>query len=196
MSRTRFGSAGLVHSTIRAAAQVAAGQATAQVASGVVASLVQRLVWSMTMIKISSVAVGVILVGLTGYGVGLAAQRAGESRSVPTVAQIDGNQAGQDGGPGRGSTRDQQEVRPQGKPKAKTAGRARIYSNVAVCNDDPDDCSGRVDGQERGRHLRARLGVAPGPARSIKRSRLRVRRPTSRMPHSPARWPKSLLSNT
>jgi len=119
----------LVRSTIGVAARVAAGQATAGVASGVVASLVQRVVWSMTMIKISSVAVGVILVGLTGYGVGLAAQRAGESRSVPRVAQIDGNQAGQDGELGRAQP-DSKKAAAR-KPEAKTAGRERIYSNVS-----------------------------------------------------------------
>ncbi|MFI5454405.1 MAG: sigma-70 family RNA polymerase sigma factor [Isosphaerales bacterium] len=119
----------LIHSTVRAATQVVAGQAMAQVASGVVASLVQRVVWSMTMIKINSVALGVILVGLTGYGVGLAAQRARESRSVLRVAAIDGNQAGRDGGLGR--------AQPDSKkpaalnPAAKTAGRERIYSNVS-----------------------------------------------------------------
>jgi RNA polymerase sigma factor (sigma-70 family) len=58
----------LVRSTIRAASQVAAGQATSQVASGVVASLVQQFLWSVTMSKVSSVVVGVALVGLMGYG--------------------------------------------------------------------------------------------------------------------------------
>jgi len=118
----------LVHATIRAAAQVAAGQAMARVASGVVVSLVQRLVWSMTMIKINSVVVGVILVGLTGYGVGLAAQRAGESRSVPRVAQIDGNQAERDDGLG-GAQPDSK--KPAARKKAKTAGAEKIYSNVS-----------------------------------------------------------------
>jgi len=120
----------LVHSTIRAAAQAAAGQATAQVASGVVASLVQRVVWSMTMIKISSVAVGVILVGLTAYGVGLAAQRAGESRSVLRVSDINGNKAEQDGGLGRAQSATSKKSAAR-KPEAKTAGREKIYSNFS-----------------------------------------------------------------
>ncbi len=58
----------LVHSTIKAASQVAAGRATAQVASGLVSSLVQGFLWSMTMSKINSVVVGVALVGLMGFG--------------------------------------------------------------------------------------------------------------------------------
>ena len=45
-----------------------------------------------------SVVAGVVLLGLSGYGVGLAAERAGESRSVPRVAHINGNQDEHDGG--------------------------------------------------------------------------------------------------
>ncbi|MFI5456649.1 MAG: sigma-70 family RNA polymerase sigma factor [Isosphaerales bacterium] len=119
----------LVHSTIQAAARVAAGQATSQAVSGVVASLIQQVVWSMTMIKISSVMVGVILVGLTGYGVGLAALRAGESRSVAREAPIDAIQAGQDGGLGRAQPGSRKPA--ARKPEAKTAGREKIYANVA-----------------------------------------------------------------
>jgi len=81
----------------------------------------------MTMIKISSVVVGVILVGLTGYGVGLAAQRARESRSVLRVAQIDGNQVGRDGRPGQAQPDTKKAA--AGKPEATTAGRERIYSD-------------------------------------------------------------------
>jgi len=119
----------LIHSTIRAAAPVATGQATAHAASGVVASLVQRVVWSMTMIKINSVAAGVILAGLTVYGVGVAAQRAGESRAVLRAAPIDGNQAGQDGRPGQSQPETSKKSAAR-KPGAKTAGRENIYSNA------------------------------------------------------------------
>jgi len=119
----------LVHATVRAAAQVGAGKATAQVASGAIASLVQRVVWSMTMIKINSVAMGVVLVGLSGYGVGLATQRAGESRSAPSVARVDGNQAGQNGGLGPAQPEIRQKSA-QGKPEAKTADRQIIQNNI------------------------------------------------------------------
>jgi multidrug resistance efflux pump len=84
----------------------------------------------MTMIKISSVVMGVILVGLTVYGVGLAAQRAGESRPVKTVARIDGNGAGQVGEIGQAQPEISKNSA-QGKPAAKLANRERIYSNVA-----------------------------------------------------------------
>jgi RNA polymerase sigma factor (sigma-70 family) len=119
----------LVHSTVRAAGQIAAGQAAAQVASGFVASVVQRVIWSMTMIKFSSVALGVIFVGLTAYGVGLAAQRAGVSRPVKSVDRIDGNGAGQVGELGQAHP-DATKNSAQDTPAAKTAGRQRIYSNV------------------------------------------------------------------
>ena len=56
--------------------------------SGVVASLVQRVLWSMTMIKISGVAAGVVLVGLAGYGVGTAAQQAGQPQPCARVGQV------------------------------------------------------------------------------------------------------------
>ena len=117
----------LVQATIRAAAHVAAGRATAQVVSGTIALLVQRMVWSMAMIKISSVMVGVVLLGLTGYGIGRAAQRAGESRSGLRVAQIDGERADQ------GVQAQPKEFRKATRrdPDAKTAGRNRVYSNVA-----------------------------------------------------------------
>jgi HlyD family secretion protein len=63
----------LVFSTIRAAAQLAAGKAT--VAGGLVATLVQRTLWSMTMSKISALVASVALLGLVGYGAGVAASK-------------------------------------------------------------------------------------------------------------------------
>ena len=56
----------LVHSTIQAAVHIAAGRTTAQVISGVTASLVQRTLWSMAMIKVKIGFVGVALVALIG----------------------------------------------------------------------------------------------------------------------------------
>jgi multidrug efflux pump subunit AcrA (membrane-fusion protein) len=65
----------LAQCTVRAAVRVAAGQATNQVVSGAVASLVQGMIWRMTMIKLGGVAaVGLMLVGLAGYGVRVGAQ--------------------------------------------------------------------------------------------------------------------------
>ncbi len=69
----------LVQSTVQAAVRVAAGQAAKEVVCGVVCSLVQRMLWRTTMIKLGGIAAGVILVGLAGYGAGLAAQRAGDA---------------------------------------------------------------------------------------------------------------------
>ena len=119
----------LIQSTVRVAGQVAAGKTTAQAASGAVSLLVQRVIWSMTMIKISSVATGVALLGLTGYGVGLAGQRAGELPPVPAVAQIDGNLARQNGGRGRAQPGAGQKST-QGKRALKTAGDGKIYALV------------------------------------------------------------------
>ena len=70
----------LIQSTIRAAAQVAAGQATAQVASGLTASLVQRILWSMTMIKIGKMIAVFSVVSLVVVGVSLWAQQPNEPR--------------------------------------------------------------------------------------------------------------------
>jgi HlyD family secretion protein len=71
----------LAQATIRSALRLAAGEAASRVVSGVVASLVQRVIWSTVMIKISSVAAGIMLIGLAGYGAGLAAHKAGQARS-------------------------------------------------------------------------------------------------------------------
>ncbi len=77
----------LVQMTIRAAARVAAGPLTNPVVSGVVASLVQHVIWSMTMIRISGIVAGVVLMGLAGYGVRVVGQQAGPDRtSQPTPA--------------------------------------------------------------------------------------------------------------
>ena len=75
--------ASLVRATIRAAV----GPVTDQVVSGVVASLVQRVIWSMTMIKIGGIAAGVVLVGLAGYGVGIAGQQSGQALPDRPIGQ-------------------------------------------------------------------------------------------------------------
>jgi RNA polymerase sigma factor (sigma-70 family) len=117
----------LVHATIRAAARVGAGQATSQAASGAIASLVQQMVWSLTMIKMKSLATGVVLVGLTSIGAGIAAQRVTESGQVATAAPA--SRATQDGGPGRAQL-DTGQKSAQEKPAAKSAGGEKIYSAV------------------------------------------------------------------
>jgi HlyD family secretion protein len=71
----------LVQSTIRAGSYVASSQRMSQVVSGVVARSAQRVLWSMSMIKITSVATAIVLIGLAGFGVGLAGQK---SRQGPT----------------------------------------------------------------------------------------------------------------
>ena len=76
----------LMQATVRAAVEVVSGPATGLVVSGAVASLVQRFIWSMTMIKIGGVAAGIVLVGMAGYGVGKAANPAGQSQELRQVA--------------------------------------------------------------------------------------------------------------
>ncbi|MGP0068612.1 MAG: sigma-70 family RNA polymerase sigma factor [Isosphaeraceae bacterium] len=76
----------LMQATVRAAVEVVSGPATGLVVSGAVASLVQRFIWSMTMIKIGGVAAGIVLVGIAGYGVGKAANPAGQSQELRQVA--------------------------------------------------------------------------------------------------------------
>jgi HlyD family secretion protein len=58
----------LVQSTIHAASRIAAGQATAQFVSVFSASLVQKVLWSMTMVKVNLAFVGVVLAGLVVSG--------------------------------------------------------------------------------------------------------------------------------
>jgi len=70
----------LIQSTVRAAAQVAAGQATAQVASGVVASLVQQVHRSMTMIKTCKTMTVFCVVGLVVAGVSVWARQPNQPR--------------------------------------------------------------------------------------------------------------------
>jgi hypothetical protein len=81
----------LVRSSVQAAVRVAAGQATNPVVSGAVASLVQGAIWRTTMIKLGGIAAGAMLVGLVGYGAGLAAQRVGDAVAVRRATGDDHN---------------------------------------------------------------------------------------------------------
>lgn len=81
----------LVRSTISAASRIAAGQATKHVASALTAALVQDVLRSMTMLKISGVLAAIAVVGLAaGLGAGFAAQRVSESS--PTVKVVHGRE--------------------------------------------------------------------------------------------------------
>jgi polysaccharide biosynthesis/export protein len=78
----------LVRSTAAAAAKVAAGEAVARVASGVVTSLVQQMVWALTLNKVGRVLAACIFVGLGAVGVGLWANQPRQKRANPLpVAQ-------------------------------------------------------------------------------------------------------------
>ena len=98
----------LVHSTVRAASQVSAGGATAQVVSSLAASLVKRTLWSMTMIKIKIATAALALVGLTGSSAWLAA-----GHGPVEGAQVNGGQ---------------KSVPPDGKTRPR--GSRKIYSMV------------------------------------------------------------------
>jgi HlyD family secretion protein len=77
----------LVQSTVHAAMRLAAGQATNLVVSGAIASLVQSISWRTTMIKLSGLAAGMMLVGLAGYGAGLTVQRGPDGQANgPAIA--------------------------------------------------------------------------------------------------------------
>ena len=78
----------LVHSTIRAAVQAAAGNGTAQGVSAVTASLVQAVVWNMTMIKISKMTTVFSLAGLVVVGVSLWARQPDEPRGPAPTQRV------------------------------------------------------------------------------------------------------------
>jgi RNA polymerase sigma factor (sigma-70 family) len=118
----------LVHSTISAAEQIAAGVAARQVVSGAVASLVHGMLWSMSMIKFSSFAKGVVLIGLAGYGVGLAAQRAGRSPSAQVAIRSPGRAAPD--GPLAQALPETSKKPGQQNQQGKTAGSHDIYCIV------------------------------------------------------------------
>jgi len=78
--------AALAHSTVKAAAQVAAGEAVARVSSGLVASLVQHVLWSLTMLKICRLLVACTFIGLGVLGASLWAQQPRQKRPRPHPA--------------------------------------------------------------------------------------------------------------
>ena len=120
----------LVQSTIRAASQVAAGHATTQVVPAVVASLVQRMLWSMAMIKIKGVVLGLVLAGFLCYGAGLATGQAKGARP----AQTPGTSAAAKPAPTGEIVQDQPKSLDQSKPAdgiGKRSTPAKVYSNVS-----------------------------------------------------------------
>jgi polysaccharide biosynthesis/export protein len=66
----------LMNSTVKASAEIAAGRAISDVASTSVAVLTQNVLRSMLMMKLKTVAVALLLVGLGAYGASLAAFQA------------------------------------------------------------------------------------------------------------------------
>jgi HlyD family secretion protein len=98
----------LVQSTIHAASRIAAGQATAQIVSGFSASLVHKVLWSMTMVKVKMAIVGVLLGGLIVSGGWFGVLKAPLARAQVKAAQKSAQ-------PGK---------------KRKTADSERVYSLV------------------------------------------------------------------
>lgn len=97
----------LVHSTVKVAMGYLAGGGKTVLIPAAVASLVQRTLWRLTMIKIGGISAAVVLVGLAGYGFGVAPGRG--ARATPTA-------------PG-----DQKSSKAQAKPTSQ----GRVQSNVA-----------------------------------------------------------------
>jgi HlyD family secretion protein len=88
----------LVRSTIQAASHFAAGRVISQVATGFTASLVQRFLWSITMLKIGTTLAAVAIVGIVGFGMTAGAQRVGRAPADGTSTRIEENGANR-GGP-------------------------------------------------------------------------------------------------
>ncbi len=76
----------LVKQTLQASAAAASGEALSYIVSGATASLVQRVLWSMVMIKIKTAAVGVALVALLGIGTGIVLFNGRQGRAQVTAA--------------------------------------------------------------------------------------------------------------
>jgi HlyD family secretion protein len=122
----------LVQSTVQAAVRVAAGQATNPIVSVAVASLVQRILWRTTMIKLGGIAAGVMVVGLAGYGAGLAAQRTGDAGAVRRATADDRRAVVAPDG--AGVTRPEQPGSARGvaiqKGEAEASGPRSVYARV------------------------------------------------------------------
>ena len=80
----------LVDATVRAAAAEASGNLASCVVSGATASLVERALWSMAMIKIKTAMVGLALVGVVGFGATLAIVN-GRAGRAQTEGKTKGN---------------------------------------------------------------------------------------------------------
>ncbi len=76
----------LVRATVRAASQVAGGNALGQAVSSLAATLVEHVLWSTTMFKIKSAVAGMALLGLTGSGVWFSGLR---GQAVPVQVKSD-----------------------------------------------------------------------------------------------------------
>jgi HlyD family secretion protein len=78
----------LMRETIQAASAAASGQALNYVVSSATASLVQRVLWSMAMIKIKLAAVGLALVGFVGLGVAAVTVRGQQAQAKPPANAV------------------------------------------------------------------------------------------------------------
>ena len=78
--------ANLISSTVRVATQVAAGGSLAQLTSASIATLVQKVIGSMFMTKLKTIAIGVLLISASAYGLTLAAAQGERTRRVPPTA--------------------------------------------------------------------------------------------------------------
>ncbi|MGO9469448.1 MAG: sigma-70 family RNA polymerase sigma factor [Isosphaeraceae bacterium] len=78
--------ADLARSTAKAAAKVATGEALARVASGLVTSLVEHVLWSLTMFKVCRLLVACTFIGLGVLGASLWAQQPRPRRPRPRPA--------------------------------------------------------------------------------------------------------------
>lgn len=120
----------LVGSTIRAMTHVAAGNLTAQGVTAFSAFLVQRVLWSMTMFKISSIAAAVAILGVVGVGAGIAAQRVGGSAAVGQANAGRGASEIHQGSPGKPQAETKQGPA-AGAQGDKPRHPAKIYTSVA-----------------------------------------------------------------
>jgi protein involved in polysaccharide export with SLBB domain len=78
--------ADLARFTVNAAVRLASGEAVASVASGLVTSVVQHVLWGLTMIKIGRLLVASTLIGLGVVGASLWAQQPRQKRPRPRQA--------------------------------------------------------------------------------------------------------------
>jgi len=120
----------LVRSTITAASRIVAGQVTDRVVSALTACLVQEAIWSMTMLKISSVVAAIAIVGLAaGLGAGLAAQRVTTAPPAAKVSPVREEQSTQSAPLAKSQPRARGKAK-QSNPPRKTGGFEQVYSSV------------------------------------------------------------------